>query len=130
MVSVPDGVVAAGDEVLQHQLVAVIGGADVAPHLSQLLGAFDLVDLALAGYVGILELSRVRRFRDQRVGEVLHRQLGWAALAAVEVPGAGVGDVQFVAQLVEAALLRDVVEQVEVDVGNRVAGRFQARLSR
>ena len=125
-----DGVVAAGDEVLQHQLVVVIGGADVAPHLSQLLGAFDLVDLALAGDVGVLELRRVRRLRDQRVGEVLHRQLGWAALAAVEVPGAGVGDVQFVAQLVEAALLRDVVQQVEVDVGNRVAGRFQARLSR
>ena len=125
-----DGVVAAGDEVLQHQLVDVVRRADVAPHLRQLLGAIDLVDLALAGDGGVLELRGVRRLRDERVGELLDRQLFRAVRAAIEVPRAREGDVKLLAQLVEAALLRDVVEQVEVDVGDRVAGGLEAKLSR
>ncbi|MEI3230411.1 MAG: hypothetical protein V8S24_03650 [Gordonibacter pamelaeae] len=60
----------------------------------------------------------------------MHRQLLGAVRAAREVPRARVGDVQLLAQLVEAALLRDVVEQGEVEVGHRVAGGLEARLAR
>ena len=55
-------------------------------------------------------------------------QLLGTVRAAREVPGARVGDVQLRAQLVEAALLRDVVEQGEVEVGHRVSGGLEALL--
>ncbi len=100
------------------------------PHLAQLLGGVDLVDLAPTGDggLGILELSGVRRLRNERIGEIAVRQIIRAA-SAVEIPGLRVRNADLLADLVEAALLRDVVEQVEIDIGRNVSGSSKALLA-
>ena len=95
----------------------------------QLVGRVDFVDLPFALDSGILKLSRVRGLSDQREGEFVFGQR-FGAVRAVEIPGLGVGDVQLVADLVEAALLGDRVKQIEVDVGNRVADGLESLFAR
>ena len=125
-----DGVVAAGDEVLQHQQVVVVRRADAAPNLRKFFGAFDLIDLSPAfdGGLGVLELCRVGRFGNQWVGELIDGKL-IGAVAAVEVPGFRERDVKLLADLVEAPFLRDVVEQGKIDVRDHVAKVLQALLA-
>ena len=75
-----------------------------------------------------MELCRVGRFGDQRVGELADGKLV-RAVAAVEVPGFRERDVKLLADLVEAPFLRDVVEQGKIDVRDHVAKVLQALLA-
>ena len=75
-----------------------------------------------------MELGRIGRLGDKRVGELVDGKL-IRPVAAVEVPRFREWDVKLLADLVEPALLRDVVEQGEIDVGDHVAKVLQALLA-
>ncbi len=112
-----DGIVVARDEVLHDELGVVVRHADCAPDLLELFGRLDFVDLALRLNRGRLEFCRIRWFGDQRVVELVDGKF-IGTVAAIEVPRLGEGHVELFAQLVESAFLRDLVEQVEINVGN------------
>ena len=122
-------IIATRDEVLEHHEVVVARFAQGFPNLGHLGSIFDFVNLAPSTHrrLGVLELCRIRRLRNERKRKLVKRKLVGAGIAAVEVPSLGVRDVEFLAQFVEAALLRDVVEQVEIDVGDDDACGLKAR---
>ena len=110
-----DGVVIAGDKVLNHQLLVVAGAAQQAKDARELGGLVDLVDLLLSGKIHQVVARGIRRLGDKRIGERLgvDDRIG---VAAVKRPGLGVGHAQLFADLVETALLRDVVEHLKAVV--------------
>ena len=112
-------VVGAGDEVLHDELLVIGARLQVAEELRELLGALDGVDLLLVGDVGVVVARRVRRLGDKRVAELLHRNLRLCVGAVVD-PRLGVRHANLLADGVEALLLRDLVEQGEIDVGHHI----------
>ena len=112
-------VIGSGDEVLHDELLVIGARLQVAEELRKLLGALDGVDLLLVGDVGVVVTRRVRGLGDERVTELLHRDLR-LGVGAVVHPRLGVRHADLLADSVEALLLRNLVEQGEIDVGHHI----------
>lgn len=121
--------VATGDEVLNQEIAIVVRGAHVLPHLCKLCGRFDLVSFSFVGNIRILELRGVGGLCYTGARKSIEAEAFQGLRACAEIPGFRMRDGKLVAELIEAAFLRDGIQERKIIAGNEVSCFFKTLLS-